>query len=206
MAVNTGCLLKTLLIGVISGAIIDFVIGTYSARLLSMKKSRFLVVLTAIFVALLPILAGRTGAEFHPLWKATWGEVFLMFSLIDLGSRRVPNDLVLLFTMVGLASSLAGIGPSLQSSIYGLVFGIFFFLVPAVLWKGGMGLGDVKFAGMSGAVIGFPAIFWASMWGLVLGGMVALILLLTGRVSRKGKFPYVPPLAAGMWLYMLFML
>ncbi len=162
-----------------------------------------LLISIAILVALLPFLLGQ-GVSPNSLWlKAGWGEVFLLFSVIDLRSRRVPNELVLLFSALGLALSFAGFGPPPQSAIYGLVVGFFFFFILSILWRGGMGLGDVKFAAMSGAVVGFPDIFWALLWGLVAGGVVAAVLLLTRKASRKDKFPYVPPLAAGIWLYML---
>jgi leader peptidase (prepilin peptidase)/N-methyltransferase len=200
LAADTVGLLKILLLGAVSGAAIDFALGVYISSVKPLKKSFYYVVLlAAMAVALLPFLISQGDLW----WKAAWGEVFLLFSLIDLNSRRVPNELIVVFTLAGLVFSFAGFGPRPESAIYGLAFGFGFFLVLAILWKGGMGFGDVKFAAMSGVAVGFPGIFWALMWGVIAGGLIAGALLLTRKASRKDKFPYVPPLAAGIWIYML---
>jgi leader peptidase (prepilin peptidase)/N-methyltransferase len=52
----------------------------------------------------------------------------------------------------------------------------------------------------AGALVGYPLILQASFWGVVAGGVAALILLVTRRVGRKDFIAYGPYLAFGTWL------
>lgn len=61
-------------------------------------------------------------------------------------------------------------------------------------------MGDVKLAAALGALVGFPYVIPALMAGILLGGIAALILLLSRRVGRKDYIAYGPYLALGGWL------
>ena len=58
-----------------------------------------------------------------------------------------------------------------------------------------MGWGDVKMAALIGLVTGFPLVFVALFMGIVLGGLVAVILLILGIKKRKEPIPFGPFLA-----------
>jgi leader peptidase (prepilin peptidase)/N-methyltransferase len=61
-------------------------------------------------------------------------------------------------------------------------------------------MGDVKLAMMMGAMLGFHRIFFALFWGIILGGVITILLLLTRRVSRQTALPYGQYLAlSGIW-------
>ncbi len=137
-------------------------------------------------------------------WLALWGEMLLLFATIDLRSRRVPNVLVLTAAIVAVALSLAGFGPRPLNSLLGGVVGLAIFFALALVQRGAMGMGDVKFAGLVGLLTGYPGVLAALTAGVIAGGLGALILLLTRRVRRKSFIPYVPFLAAGAWLLMAY--
>jgi prepilin signal peptidase PulO-like enzyme (type II secretory pathway) len=80
-----------------------------------------------------------------------------------------------------------------------LAAGGFFFLL-ALLTRGAMGLGDVKLAAATGALVGWPAMVAALLLGILAGGVAALLLLLTRRAGRKDYFAYGPYLASGAWV------
>jgi leader peptidase (prepilin peptidase) / N-methyltransferase len=67
-----------------------------------------------------------------------------------------------------------------------------------------MGAGDVKLAGVIGLMVGYPLVFFALVWGIVLGGVAAIFLLLRRRGSAKSYMAYGPYLALGalfvLWL------
>ena len=65
----------------------------------------------------------------------------------------------------------------------------------AIVSRGGMGWGDVKLAGLIGLATGFPMVFLALIMGAILGGIVAIVLLATGKKGRKGAIPFGPFLA-----------
>jgi leader peptidase (prepilin peptidase)/N-methyltransferase len=65
---------------------------------------------------------------------------------------------------------------------------------------GGMGLGDVKFAGVLGFALGWLG--WAQVIagtavGFLLGGVVSVVLLAGGRARRKTRIAFGPYLIAG---------
>ena len=83
----------------------------------------------------------------------------------------------------------------------GLMFGAYALM--AIAWPGGMGMGDVKLAGVLGAFLGFSG--WAALavgafGAFVLGGVISIILLATKRIGRKGGIPFGPWMIAGAWM------
>ena len=71
------------------------------------------------------------------------------------------------------------------------------------------GFGDVRLGGFLGALIGFPAIFYALIYAVLLGGIGALaaILLRTlqhGRYSAFTAIPYGPYLVISGWAFLVF--
>jgi leader peptidase (prepilin peptidase)/N-methyltransferase len=68
---------------------------------------------------------------------------------------------------------------------------------------GGLGLGDVKLAGVLAALLGWfdwraAAIGLAA--GFVLGGLVAAVLLITRRADRHSHIAFGPAMVAGAYL------
>lgn len=65
------------------------------------------------------------------------------------------------------------------------------------LVPGGMGWGDVKLTGFIGLITGLPGLGFALFIGFVGGGLVAALLLLTGKVRRGQTLPLGPFLTLG---------
>lgn len=106
--------------------------------------------------------------------------VLLLFLAIaayyDLSHRKIPNFLTLPVMGWGLISNIfIGRLDGLLFSIYGLLLGIAFFLLPFALgWLGG---GDVKMLGAVGALQGASFVFHAALFTALCGGLIALIYL-----------------------------
>ena len=86
----------------------------------------------------------------------------------------------------------------LKNFLYGLAGGAIGFVIlflPALIYSKGMGWGDVKMAGLIGLMTGFPRIFVGILGAIILGGLVAIILLLTKKKGRKEGIPFGPFLA-----------
>ncbi len=82
-----------------------------------------------------------------------------------------------------------------------IITGGLFFIVAwvsyAVLGRTGLGGGDIKLAGVIGAALGASGGLLAAFVGIMLGGVVAAVLLVSGR-RRFGEYlPFGPFLAAG---------
>ena len=86
----------------------------------------------------------------------------------------------------------------LPEAVIAAVAGGGFFLIAAVLYPRGMGIGDVKLAGMLGLYLGravAPAILIALVAGVVLAA--AIIARKGAKEGRKTAVPFGPFLALG---------
>jgi leader peptidase (prepilin peptidase) / N-methyltransferase len=121
----------------------------------------------------------------------------LAVTLTDLEHRLIPNKILLVAAVLGVAIAAIGDPSSLpERSIAAVAAGGVFFLV-ALAYPKGMGLGDVKLAALMGLYLGrnvAPAILVA----LVLGSVVGLTMIARqGAAARKQAIPFAPFLAVG---------
>lgn len=136
------------------------------------------------------------------------GAVSLALALIDLDVRRLPNSIVLPSYVVGAAllALPAAVGPDWPAAGRALLAMAVLFLVffaIAYLYRGGMGLGDVKLAGVLGLYLGWLG--WSSVvvgafGGFLLGGLVGIALMVARRASRRTPVPFGPFMLAGALL------
>jgi prepilin peptidase CpaA len=115
----------------------------------------------------------------------------------DLRTQRVPNWLTFGGSLVGLAVNVAiAHERGALTSLTGWALGIGFLLIPFLL--GGIGGGDVKLLGMAGAWGGPGYAFTTLFFGAMVGGVVALILLLRSHLpgltrALQGQHGDLPP-------------
>jgi leader peptidase (prepilin peptidase) / N-methyltransferase len=119
-------------------------------------------------------------------------------ALIDLEHRIIPNRLTaagaVLALMIGLLLDPAG---EPERLIAGAAAGGFL-LLAALAYPGGMGMGDVKLAGVMGLLLGrdvAAAILAALVVGVLVGA--AIIARKGARAGRKTAVPFGPFLALG---------
>ena len=167
----------------------------------------------------LPLVEVGTGALFGYLfWFYGFGPdfaiaifyscLFLVLMVIDLERRLILNKLVYPGMAIALALSLLWsdleIVPALGSAAAGGGTGLGLFLAIVIISGGGMGMGDVKMAALIGLIIGFPLVLVASFLAIMLGGLVAIILLLSKLKGRKQGIPFAPYLAVAAIITMLY--
>jgi leader peptidase (prepilin peptidase)/N-methyltransferase len=130
------------------------------------------------------------------------GAVFILVivaivTVVDLEQRRIPNRIVLPATAVALGAQIA-LDPAQAPTLlaWSLGAGLFFY-VPMLLFRGGMGMGDVKLAVFLGAALAevvVPAIVVAVFASFL---AAVTVLLLNGAAARKSAMPFAPFLAVG---------
>src|SRR3954470_132144 len=118
--------------------------------------------------------------------------------LIDLEYRLIPN---LITGPAAVAALIAGLALDLDGVPEQLIAGAAaggFFLIAAVAYPRGMGMGDVKLAGLMGLCLG-RAVGLAVLVGLVAGVLVGGVIMARLGVAegRKQKVPFGPVLALG---------
>jgi leader peptidase (prepilin peptidase) / N-methyltransferase len=122
-------------------------------------------------------------------------------ALIDLEHRIIPNRITALGAVLALVLGLA-LDPSGEPArLLAAACAGGFLLLAALAYPAGMGMGDVKLAGMMGLFLGAavaPAVFVALLSGVLTG---AVVLARKGvREGRKTAVPFGPFLAFGALL------
>ncbi len=136
------------------------------------------------------------------------GAISIALALIDLDTHRLPNVIVRPAYAVGAvllsaASVLAGDVESIARAAAGIVIMGGIYLLLAVVRPGGMGMGDVKLAGVLGlflAWLGWDVLAVGILAGFILGGLFGVALLLFRRVSASTGIPFGPWMLAGAWI------
>lgn len=121
---------------------------------------------------------------------------------IDLTHQIVPNAITYPGIVVGLLFA-AGQGRFIEGLLAAAGAGAFFLIV-ALVSRGGMGGGDIKLAMMMGAFLGWPAIVVAMLIAFTGGAAVGVALIATGRRTRKDPIPFGPALAVGGMIALFF--
>ena len=119
-------------------------------------------------------------------------------TLIDLELRIIPNLITGPAALAAVVAIAALDSDFLPEALIAGAAGGGFFLVAAILYPRGMGMGDVKLAGMLGLYLGravAPAIFIALIAGVVVGA--AVIARKGAKEGRKTAVPFGPFLALG---------
>jgi leader peptidase (prepilin peptidase) / N-methyltransferase len=119
-------------------------------------------------------------------------------TLIDLDHRIIPNKITGPAALAALIAIVALDRDFLVEAVVGAAAAGGFFLVAAVLYPRGMGMGDVKLAGVLGLYLGravAPAVFIALIGGVVVGA--AVIARKGAKEGRKTAVPFGPFLALG---------
>jgi leader peptidase (prepilin peptidase)/N-methyltransferase len=156
--------------------------------------------------ALFAFLYWHYGLNWELAMVAFYCCVFIPLLVIDFEHNILPNKIVytgmIVALVVAILGSIFGFEPkSVTDSGFrlwivdaaiggGIGFGLL--LIPALVYRGGMGWGDVKLAGLIGLVTGFPLVFVAMFLAIVSGGLVAAFLLLFKLKGRKEAIPFGP--------------
>lgn len=196
------------LAGLVAGAPIDLLARWYVHGRASHLRYALVAAGTAALYAILAVRLGPSTALPAYLYLAG---VAVVLTLIDAGTHRLPNAIVLTSYPVGallLVPAAAGRGewgPPVRALLGMVVLSTVYFVL-ALFSRGGLGYGDVKLAGLLGLYLGFlgwPAVWLGTLAGFLLGGLAAGVLLAARRATRRSSIAFGPYLLAGALLAVL---
>jgi leader peptidase (prepilin peptidase)/N-methyltransferase len=126
--------------------------------------------------------------------------VLILVIVIDIEHRLVLHVVTFPTTAFALLASFILTRMTFGLSIVGaatgfIIFFLLFFLGERLFGRGALGFGDVTLATMLGAMLGFQLIFQALVFGILLAGLWAILVLATRQGSRRSYFAYGPFLA-----------
>ena len=129
----------------------------------------------------------------------------VLLAVIDLQHHLLPNRVVVPSIGIGAVLLLiAALGEQHWDDLLraGIAAGVLFavFLVLALISPRGLGMGDVKLAGLVGLYLGWlgwNAVFLGAAAGFVFQALLALVLLAGRRIGRRGELPFGPAMLLG---------
>lgn len=129
----------------------------------------------------------------------------ISLALIDIDLKLLPNGIVLpSYPVLAMGLAIAAVvldNPAalVRSAICGMALYAFYCLL-AFIHPAGMGFGDVKLAGIIGAMLGFlsyQALFVGAFAAFLIGGVFGCLAIAFRRGSRKSEVPFAPFMIIG---------
>ena len=146
--------------------------------------------------------------DFGPaLLTALFACGLLVLASTDFERRLLPNRLLYPLLLAALLFCWAWPDRTVGDVVLGItaagVAGLAIFLLGLILGGpvGGLGIGDIKLMVLIGALTGWPAVMSALVFGVLLGGVPALFLIVTRR--GRSYFSYGPYLVLGALVVLL---
>lgn len=127
-----------------------------------------------------------------------WAILYLLLLplfFIDIEHKLLPDALTIPGIFIGLGFRMVS-GNLWQSPLGAAMGGGLFFLI-YLLWKGGMGGGDIKLALMVGAFLGYPLVLVWFFLSFILGAIGGIVGLAFFKLKGKSAIPFGPYMAVG---------
>jgi leader peptidase (prepilin peptidase)/N-methyltransferase len=136
----------------------------------------------------------------------TWALIALTF--IDIDHYLLPDSIILPLLWLGLLINLNHLFIDSHSSIIGAAAGYLslwsvYHLFKLITGKEGMGYGDFKLLALFGAWLGWQYLILIILLSSLVGAIVGISLIISGKQDRNKPIPFGPYLAAAGWLALL---
>ena len=134
------------------------------------------------------------------LWFGGWA---LALAVVDIRDHRLPNRMVAVaflgcVLLTGVLAVATADPRVVLRALAASSVAVGAFAVAHIL--GGMGMGDVKFAAVTGwalGTIGWSAVWWGHLLGFVAAGVVVVVGVVASRMHRRTAVPFGPFMGLG---------
>jgi leader peptidase (prepilin peptidase)/N-methyltransferase len=155
--------------------------------------------------ALFVVVVLRFGASWELLPFLFLAGVAVLLAVVDVQHKLLPNRVVVPSIAIGSVLLLVAAVPGgdwadlLRGVLAGLVlFAVY--LVLALVNPRGLGMGDVKLAGLLGlhlGWLGWPVVVYGTLAAFLGQALIALLLLATRHIGLRGELPFGPAMLLG---------
>jgi leader peptidase (prepilin peptidase) / N-methyltransferase len=165
--------------------------------------------LIEIATALLSVVVAYTfGVSEQTLAALVFTWMLIALTMIDIHKQLLPDSLTLPLLWLGLLLALFDTFAPLQDCVIGAIAGygvlwLVFQLFRLVTGKEGMGYGDFKLLAALGAWAGWMMLPQIVLVSSVIGAIVGITMLITGRTRTQQPIPFGPYLALAGWIALL---
>ncbi|MFE5331800.1 prepilin peptidase [Embleya sp. NPDC056575] len=161
-----------------------------------------LAALTGLVCAL---LAWRLGPGLDLLAFLVLAVAGVTLAVVDVRALRLPDPVLLVtlatgLTLLGMESLALGDFTAYRRALLGGATLAGYHLCLAALFRGALGMGDVKLAGVLGihlTWLGWGVLVTGAFLAVLLAGLTAGALILVGRARRDSRLPFGPWLLLG---------
>jgi len=151
----------------------------------------------ALTAALFALVVAVEGIDARLALALPFVAVLVAVAAIDLDHRIIPNRILAPAALWAVAATAAVDAGELPEALAAGAGAFAFLLAAALVHPAGMGMGDVKLAGVLGLYLGV-AVVPALLVAFVAGALVGVAMLLReGAAARKKGIPFGPFLALG---------
>ena len=155
-------------------------------------------------------LPGRFGSPRDLLLGGAFFAALVVLLATDLDQRLLPDEITLPLIPAALVVLLAGWNPVLAGKELGMASGLaaavlapLFLGLTGALFRGALGMGDLKLAVSLGLVCGISQLIAGFIVASLAAGVVLLALLATRRLGLRSAIPFGPILILAAFLAVL---
>lgn len=128
----------------------------------------------------------------------------ILISLIDYKTQIIPDGLVGAIAVSGALYNLLYVPQGVVDMLFGGVVGFAVMLVIFFISRGGMGGGDVKLSAAVGLWLGVEGTLLFLLLAFIMGGVISLLLLVSGVKSKGDAIPFGPFLCLAAFVTVLY--
>jgi prepilin signal peptidase PulO-like enzyme (type II secretory pathway) len=151
----------------------------------------------------------RFGLAWETLFAILFGFFLLILTVIDLEEMIVLDSLLLILLAAGMVRLFFQPGILWWEAGLGLLIGFAFYAIVALFGKlvfrrDAMGGGDIKLAAVLGLWLGWKLMLFNLVFTFILAGILMLMLMAAGIIRRGEETPFVPYMALGALISLLY--
>ena len=168
------------------------------------------IVVVALSAAAFSALPLRFSAPRDLALSVAFFAALVVLLATDLDQRLLPDEVTLPLIPIGLAVLLLGWNPVLASKDMALASGLLagvgapaFLAATGTLFRGSLGMGDLKLAAGLGLACGVSQLVAGFIIASLAAGVILLALLATRRVGLRTAIPFGPILIVAAFLAVL---
>ena len=189
-----------------------FALGAAVGRLLKLCACRYCGAVYGSRNLLAELLTGMDfalcGLHFKPVLPLTLMFVLtsclILISLIDYKTQIIPDRLVGAIAVSGALYNLLYAQQSISDMLLGGAVGFTVMLLIFFISRGGMGGGDVKLSVAAGLWLGVEGTLLFLLLAFIMGGVISLVLLVSGVKSKGDALPFGPFLCFAAFITVLY--
>ena len=128
----------------------------------------------------------------------------ILISLIDYKTQIIPDGLVGVIAVSGALYNLLYASQAVMDMLFGGAVGFVVMLLIFFISRGGMGGGDVKLSAAVGLWLGVEGTLLFLLLAFIMGGVISLLLLVSGVKHKGDAVPFGPFLCLAAFLTVLY--